>query len=128
MLILLNSFKFVTSYWRQIALTIIVATGVFIITSWYQGSAEIGRLKTQLNFAAEQNASLVSKVEAFEKAEALAKENQQKSLKDREVIVTTLTKEINKLRTQVIPKDCQGAVDYGVKFKDDLKWPERSSQ
>lgn len=126
MLILLNSFKFVTTYWRQIALTIIVATGVFIITSWYQGSAEIGRLKTQLNFAAEQNASLQDKISAFEKAEALAKENQQKSLKDREVIVNVLTKEINKLRSQVIPKDCQGAVAYGVKFKDDLQWPQAS--
>jgi hypothetical protein len=123
MLILLNSFKFVTVYWRQIALCIVVATGVFIITSWYQGSDEIGRLKTQLNFAAEQNSALQSKVEAFEKAEQLAKDNQEKSLKDREVIVTVLTKEINKLRTQVIPKDCNGAVAYGVKFKDDLQWP-----
>ena len=128
MLILLNSFKFVTSYWRQIALCIIVATGIFIITSWHQGSAEIARLKTQLNFAAEQNSHLQTKVEAFEKAELLAKENQQKSLKDREVIVTTLTKEINKLRSQVIPKDCNGAVNYGIQFKDDMKWPERSSQ
>lgn len=128
MMIFLNSFKFVASYWRQIALCIIIATGVFIVTSWYQGSAEIARLKTQLNFAAEQNEHLQSKVEAFEKAEETAKENQQKSLKDREIIVTTLTKEINKIRTQVVPKDCNGAVNYGIQFKDDLKWPERSSQ
>ena len=128
MMTILNSFKFVASYWRQISLCIVVATGVFIVTSWYQGSAEIAKLKTQLNFAAEQNDNLQNQVAAYEKAEELAKENQQKSLKDREVIVTTLTKEINKLRSQVIPKDCNGAVNYGIQFKDDMKWPEPSQQ
>jgi len=126
MLTLLNLTKSAFTYWKEIAICIIVATGVFIVTSWYQGSAEIARLKTQLNFAAEQNDNLKNKVDAFEKAEQLAKENQEKSLKDREVIVSILTKEINKLRTQVIPKDCQGALAYGIKYKDDMKWPESS--
>lgn len=120
MLILL---KTVFSYWREIAVAIIVATGVFILMSWWEGSAEISRLKTQLNFAAEQNENLVEKIAIYDKAEAVARERIERTTKERAEIVQILTKEINKIRNQPIPKDCQGAVDYGVKFKDDLQWP-----
>jgi outer membrane murein-binding lipoprotein Lpp len=120
--------NFLGGYWKEIAVGILIGFAVFVVTSWWTGTAEISRLKTQLNFAAVQNEALQDKVTAFESAEQAAKDNQAKSLKDREIIVTTLTKEINKIRTQVIPKDCNGAVAYGIQFKDDMKWPERSSQ
>lgn len=120
------AFSFIANYWKDIAVGILIAFAAFVFISWLNGSAEINRLKTQLTMAAQQNETLAAKVDAYEKAELLAKENQEKSLKDREVIVSILTKEINKLRTQVIPKDCQGALAYGIKYKDDMKWPESS--
>ena len=123
------AYDFLTTYWKDIAIGIIIAFSAFIFMSWLNGTAEIGRLKTQLTMASQLNDTLQAKVNAFESAEQAAKDNQAKSLKDREIIVTTLTKEINKLRSQVIPKDCNGAVAYGIQFKDDMKWPqERSSQ
>jgi hypothetical protein len=121
-------FGFFTKYWQEIAIGIVCGALFFVTISWWSQAAEIGRLKTQLTMAAQQNETLQTKVDAFETAEQIVKENQAKSLKDREIIVTTLTKEINKLRTQVIPKDCNGAVNYGIQFKDDMKWPERSYQ
>ena len=122
------AYDFLTTYWKDIAIGIIIAASAFIFISWLNGTAEISRLKTQLTMAAQLNETLETKVHAFESAEQKVKESQEKSLKDREIIVATLTKEINKLRTQVIPKDCQGAVAYGIQYRDDMKWPERSSQ
>ena len=38
---------------------------------------------------------------------------------------TAITKkEINSIRTQPIPKDCEGAINYGIKMKGDLQWPK----
>jgi hypothetical protein len=119
--------KTALSYWKEAFIGIIIGALCFITFSWWNQSIEMGRLKTQLNFAAEQNAHLQTKVEAFEKAEEVAKENVTRAGKDRELIVSTLTKEINKLRTQVIPKDCEGAVAYGIKYKDDMKWPQSNN-
>lgn len=116
------------NYWKELAVGILISFAVFVVTSWWSGTAEISKLKTQLNFAAVQNEALQEKVAAFETAQEESKKTQEISLKNREIIVTTLTKEINKLRSQVIPKDCNGAVNYGIQFKDDMKWPERSSQ
>jgi type II secretory pathway pseudopilin PulG len=120
--------NFLGGYWKEIAVGILIGFAVFVVTSWWTGTAEIARLKTQLNFAAVQNEALQEKVTAYEKAEVDAKKAQDEVLKNREIIVTTLTKEINKIRTQIIPRDCNGAVNYGIQYKDDLKWPEKRSQ
>ena len=119
---------FLGSYWKEIAVGILIGFAVFVVTSWWTGTAEISRLKTQLNFAAVQNEALQEKITAYEQAEDEAKKSIAVVLENRKEIITTLTKEINKIRSQVIPKDCQGAVNYGIKYKDDMKWPERSSQ
>lgn len=116
------------NYWKELAVGILISFAVFVVTSWWSGTAEISKLKTQLNFAAVQNEALQEKVAAFETAQEESKKTQEISLKNREIIVTTLTKEINKIRAQVIPKDCNGAVNYGIQYKDDLKWPEPSQQ
>ena len=124
----LKILDFITGYWKEIAVGILIGFAVFVVTSWWTGTAEISRLKTQLNFAAVQNEALQEKITAYEQAEDEAKKSIAVVLENRKEIITTLTKEINKLRTQTIPKDCQGAVNYGIKYKDDMKWPERSSQ
>ena len=124
----LKILDFITGYWKEIAVGILIGFAVFVVTSWWTGTAEISRLKTQLNFAAVQNEALQEKITAYESAGQEAKKSIAVVLENRKEIITTLTKEINKLRTQTIPKDCQGAVNYGIKYKDDMKWPERSSQ
>ena len=121
-------FGFFTKYWQEIAIGIVCGALFFVTVSWWTQAAEIGRLKTQLNMAAVQNETLKERVDAYEKAEVEAKNAQKIMLENRKIIVEDLTKEINKLRTQVIPKDCQGAVAYGIQYRDDMKWPERSSQ
>ena len=124
----LKILDFITGYWKEIAVGILIGFAVFVVTSWWTGTAEISRLKTQLNFAAVQNEALQEKITAYESAEQEAKKSIAVVLENRKEIITTLTKEINKIRSQVIPKDCQGAVNYGIQYKDDMKWPQERSQ
>ena len=119
-------FGLFTEYWKEIAIGIIVGALAFISISWWHQSAEINRLKTQLTMAEQVNDTLKEKVSAFEKAEAQAKITIENADKNRQQIIKSVQAEINKLRTQVVPKDCNGAVNYGIQYKDDLKWPERS--
>ena len=41
---------------------------------------------------------------------------------ERKILVEKIAKDINIIRMQPIPKDCQGAIDYAIKNKGDLKW------
>lgn len=117
---------FFTSYWREIAIGLIIAITAFITISWWHQGAEINRLKTQLTMAEQVNDTLKEKVSSFEKAEEQAKVTIANADKNRQEIIKTFQVEINKIRTQAIPKDCNGAVNYGIQFKDDLQWPKRS--
>ena len=117
--------KVLLTYWREIAIGIIISILCFISISWWNQGAEINRLKTQLTMAAQVNDTLKEKVHAFEKAEEQAKVTIANADKNRQEIIKTVQLEINKIRTQVIPKDCNGAVNYGIQYKDDLKWPKQ---
>ena len=121
-------FSFFTRYWQEIAIGIVCGALFFITISWWHQAAEIGRLKTQLTMAEQVNDTLKEKVSSFEKAEEQAKVTIANADKNRQEIISVLQKEINKIRTQTIPKDCQGAVNYGIQYKDDLKWPQERSQ
>ena len=120
--------NFFISYWRELAIGVIIGALVFVIFSWWGQTAEIARLKTQLTMGEQINNGLKERISVYEKAEEQSKLAIENADKNRQQIVAVLQKEINKIRTQVIPKDCQGAVNYGIQYKDDLKWPERSSQ
>lgn len=117
--------KVLLSYWKEIAIGIIISILAFISISWWNQGAEINRLKTQLTMAAQVNDTLKEKVNAFEKAEEQSKVTIANADKNRQEIIKTVQLEINKIRTQVIPKDCNGAVNYGIQYKDDLKWPKQ---
>ena len=56
-------------------------------------------------------------------------EDQKVKLKESEVarqkIITSLTGQVNILRKQTPPKDCQKAVDWAITQKDDLAWPKQ---
>ena len=122
------AFDFLTTYWKDIAIGIVIAALAYISVTWWNQTIEIGRLKTQITMAAQQNETLQAKVNAYESAEEQSKAAIENADKNRVQIIATLQKEINKIRTQTIPKDCSGAVNYGIQYKDDMKWPERSSQ
>ena len=115
--------KGILQNWQAIAIAIILGTLFYIIFAWWGANAEITRLKAQINLCSDKNEALLQQISTFESAENLAKEKLKQASEERKEIITSLSKEINKIRVQNIPRDCNAAVAYGIKFKDDLQWP-----
>ena len=115
--------KGILQNWQAIAIAIILGTLFYIIFAWWGANAEITRLKAQINLCSDKNEALLQQISTFESAENLAREKLKQASEERKEIITSLSKEINKIRVQNIPRDCNAAVAYGIKFKDDLQWP-----
>lgn len=115
--------KLLISHWKDIAISIVLATLIYIIFAWWGANAEIANLKVQLSVSREEAALLRDRVAKHQEAELILEEKQKHASKERQQIASVLSKEINNLRNQIIPKECPQAVQYGIKYKDDLKWP-----
>ena len=115
--------KGILQNWQAIAIAIILGTLFYIIFAWWGANAEISRLKAQINLCSDRNEVLLQQISTFESAENLAKAKLKQASEERKEIITSLSKEINKIRIQSIPKDCNAAVEYGIKYKGDLQWP-----
>jgi len=125
MTIFLTLLSFFKNWYKEISIVIIVGTIVYIVFSWWGGSAEIARLKNQLNVYADKNEQLLLQVAAYEKQSDLIKAKVQEASLERDKMVIVLSKEINKIRNQPIPKECDKAIAYGIQYKGDLMWPEQ---
>lgn len=115
--------KLLISHWKDIAISIVLATLIYIIFAWWGANAEIANLKSQLSTCREESAVQRARIEKQQQAELILEEKQKIASKERQQLATVLSKEINSLRNQIIPKECPAAVEYGIKYKDDLKWP-----
>lgn len=115
--------KLLISHWKDIAISIVLATLIYIIFAWWGANAEIANLKVQLSVSREEAALLRDRVAKHQEAELILEEKQKQASKERQQLASVLSKEINNLRNQIIPKECPQAVQYGIKYKDDLKWP-----
>lgn len=115
--------KLLISHWKDIAISIVLATLIYIIFAWWGANAEIANLKVQLSVSREEAALLRDRVAKHQEAEQILEEKQKTASKERQQLASVLSKEINNLRNQIIPKECPEAVQYGIKYKDDLKWP-----
>lgn len=63
-----------------------------------------------------------AKVAGFESAALQSEKNRHDAELARLAIISTLTAQVNTLRKQQPPKDCQQAVDWAVTNKGDLSW------
>lgn len=115
--------KLLISHWKDIAISIVLATLIYIIFAWWGANAEIANLKVQLSVSREEAELLRDRVAKHQEAELILEEKQKQASKERQQLASVLSKEINNLRNQIIPKECPEAVQYGIKYKDDLKWP-----
>jgi membrane-associated HD superfamily phosphohydrolase len=121
----LNIFiRFMSDYWKEVAIGIVCGTLFYISASWWKQEAEIRGLRDQLGLMVNENAELHDKVNAYKKAETDLQAAIEASDRNRQKIISVFQKEINSIRTQNIPKDCEGAINYGIKMKGDLQWPK----
>lgn len=115
--------KFITTWWKEIAVGIICGFVVYIFFSWMSQAAEINRLDNLLGTYMKANEEYRSQIEQFHK-QAEAQSDKLKAAQENEKkLIDTFSKDINRLRLQVVPKDCSGAIEYSIKYKEDLKWP-----
>lgn len=124
MLTISTILRFISNYWKDIAIGIVCATLFYISTSWWYQEAEIKGLRSQLSLMTHENAELHERVQAYQKSAYDSQLAIEASDKNRQKIIAVFQKEINSIRTQQIPKDCEGAVNYGIKMKGDLLWPK----
>lgn len=117
-------FRFFGNYWKEVAIGIVCGTLFYISASWWKQEAEIRGLRDQIAMFVNENSELHDKVNAYKKAEINLQAAIEASDKNRQKIIAVFQKEINSIRTQPIPKDCEGAVNYGIKMKGDLQWPK----
>jgi hypothetical protein len=116
---------FFKTWYKELALGFVIGTLVYIIFSWWGGNAEISRLKQQLSIYSQQNEQLQTQVSAYEKQSEIIKAKVAEASHERDKMVIVLSKEINKIRNQPIPKECDKAIAYGIQYKGDLQWPEQ---
>lgn len=125
MTIFLTLLSFFKNWYKEISIVIIVGTLVYIVFSWWGGNAEIARLKGQLNVYADKNEQLLVQIKSYEKQSEIIKAKVAEASHERDKMVVVLSKEINKIRNQPIPKECDKAIAYGIQYKGDLQWPEQ---
>ena len=115
--------RFIGNYWKDIAIGIACAVLFYISSSWWTQAAEIRGLRSQLDEAVTTEHLLREQVAAYQKASYYAQAAIEAAYKNRDKIITVLRKEINNIRQQTIPKDCNGAIEFGIKMKGDMRWP-----
>ena len=116
--------RFFGNYWKEVAIGIVCGTLFYISVDWWKQEAEIRGLRSKLALITHEASELNDKVNAYKKAEIDLQAAIDASDKNRQKIIAVFQKEINSIRTQPIPKDCEGAINYGIKMKGDLQWPK----
>ena len=117
-------FGFIGNYWEQICIGIVIGGLTFVSIDWWKQDVEIRQLKGQINLLTHEAAELSDKLDAYKKAEIDVQKSIEAANKNRQQIINVFQKEINTIRNQQIPKDCAGAINYGIKMKGDLMWPK----
>lgn len=115
--------KLLASYWKDIAMAIIVGFLVYVVFAWWGSNAEISRLNLTISNQTKSIELLQLQVASYQEAAKDLKENVETASRERKNIAILLSKEINKIKNQQIPKDCNKAIEYGIKNKGDLQWP-----
>lgn len=109
--------------WREIALILVIAIASFYKMQSLKFEEKLVFKTEQYTIVADQLAKVNSEIEIFRKAaEDSAKESREAEIK-RLAIIASMSNQINNMRKQEPPKDCQKAIDWAVQNKGDMSWP-----
>lgn len=111
-------------YWKEgIIILAFIVCGLFV--------SDVALAKRDLSLAKIRIAQLETEREALvQRLDTLAILSKEQITKLEEAdtqrikILGDLSKNINSLRRQQIPKDCSSAVEFAIKNKEDLSWPK----
>jgi len=112
-------------FWREVLLTILLG-------AVWQLYGVNTNLKDKLEFvtkvAEECNVdkiNLTKKIALIEESTRDLEKNHRDAEKKRLSIISTLTNQVNNIRIQEPPKDCQKAIEWAVQNKGDISWPSK---
>lgn len=113
---------FLRSYWREVLIAGgFVITGLFV-TNYFHMRDELAICDTKYEQQEVEKKQLQTQLDDLNKQADEQKEKIKQAEAERQVIVEKIAKDINTIKLQTIPKDCQGAIDFAIKNKGDLKW------
>ena len=111
-------------YWRELVLALcFVFVGCFVFDA-FQTKDELHMARTRIVQIQTEKQQLTAKLDYLAKVSDLQLEKMEAAEVQRMHIISQLSKTVSSIRSQQVPKDCQGAVDFAVKNKGDLSWPK----
>ena len=112
----------ILSRWREMIMVLLLGSLVYIVTDWRGQSAKIATLNESSSLISSQLKAAIDK-NAFYETEAL-KAVEQRNIADqkRVEVIAQLSKQLNILRNQNPPKECEKAVEWAITQKGDLQW------
>lgn len=118
----LEMFKVVLSFWREALIALLLATCWFLHSDLEIKKEKLANTEQNLSQCKGDLKDVRGKLEVFEKASKDADEAHRQSEKKRLAIITELVGQVNTLRNQSPPKDCQQAIEWAIANKGDLSW------
>lgn len=113
---------FLKSYWREALIAAgFVITGL-MVTNYFHMRDELAICDTKYEQLEAEKKQLQTMLDNLGKEAEAQKEKIKEAEAERKILIQKIAKDINNLRNQPIPKDCNGAVEFAIKNKGDLKW------
>ena len=114
----------ILKFWKEILLVVLTATVLFLNQDIKLKTEQIKTKNEKIVSLSEDLNIANKKVEIFETARNLADIKFKESEKKRVEIVRKMYEEINILRLQTPPEQCDKAIEWAVERKFDLSWPK----
>lgn len=113
---------FFRNYWKEMVIIVgVVAIGLFVM-NYFHLRDELAQKEIIIQQIEKEKKGLKLTLENLSKISEEQQNRIKEADEERKKVLDKLAKDINKIRLQTIPKDCQGAVDFAIKNKGDLKW------
>ena len=120
----MNLIKLAFSFWKEILIALLIGSTVML---WQMNSVKAERIGIISESLDEKNKRLEKaegKLDTIAKATESANIAYQSAEVKRLEVISKMASEINIIRLQQPPKDCQKAVEWSILRKDDLSWPK----
>ena len=114
----------VVKYWKDAIIAVIFVLCGLVVADAIIVNTELTRARVIITQLQTEKVALTGQLDILADLEAKQTKKLDDAEDQRKMVMDDLSKKINSIRIQPIPKDCQGAVDYAVKNKGDLSWPK----
>lgn len=118
---------FLFRYWRETLIGLgFIVSGIFVI-DYLHGKKEIVQLEQKLDVEREHSKSLQLTLDDLAVKTKEQKDRVDAAEAERAKVIKRLAADINSMKNQRPPKDCS-AIDWSIKNKGDLSWPQPTSE